>query len=765
MDRSAAGRLDPLLAERAKLRTWLPFVLLLLVWGVLATPWGIIEDDFDTTGELDDFGWRLELGRNLTDVELRGIDLENSTGGDIVNLDETFSAGYRDLDLPPTQDDDGGGEDQADLLAETAETIERRTGWLLPLTLILIAGAIDRMRPGGLTDRWPAVMEGLMAASALVLVIAAAGAIVATSGLGDGAIELLDLEDEMSDAALFDGWSGELQIDGQVYDETATWRPGLMWWLLLLTVAVGLPLVILHALELWPDAAAATSTRAFPSGREDFAWDEGAERVDLGTAELAPRGVSIALAHAVPALALLALVAVIFALMAPWFSVDQTWHLDTDGDTLREPTTFEWDVDPWEVEHLNNTLLAEANRTQAEYEREDLSFDEDTDLDLVTDVIDGVRWPLIVAMLALLTVLIMWQPWWPVLANVGGDLRGWMVLGLGVTFLVLLWGVGDIEGDLAAAWADDSFSVAPGDEVVFFASETANVSIAGHEFGTGAVANGSGEDPVVVETQWSAGWGLGAANVAQTFAGIGLLLALGSAATWPRQQDSEMVPQSWLEDDPWVAWRDWDAPVAWGVAGFLVLLLLLGGGAAGLLFGGGGNALPERTWRVTFPSDNGGDQETTTVNDGDSTEFRLGSAGLGLENVTLAQIQVQCQEGTPGFPLDAGDSMDVTITPPPSFVPSEAPTWTFTDVNCNAGFINQVYEAAHAPQSNFVNVRAEDADAAVAPFVNHSAEGNWTVEVSITTAAGIASNDPSASVTIRIDLQSRTPQAQRVLAQ
>ena len=762
---SVIERAEPLIAERAKLRTWTPLVLLVLAWVVLGSNWGVVKSDWDPgTGSADTFGWTLELGRNVTTTTPRGLDIENATGAVIIDLDDSYENGYRDLRLAPANDNDGDGEDLADKLAKQADMISTSTGWLVPLGILLLAGVVDRTRPGGLSDRWPRVLNGLMAAAALGMMLAAFVTLLHIGGLGDGVIELLDLDAERTSGTLYGSAAQEINIGGAVHDEIASWRPGAMsWWTLLLLVVAG-GLAATHLIEFHPGIRDIPATPSWPTSRDDIALFGGFGSLDLATAERAPDRVQNLLAWSVPFTLVVALLLVIVGLWGPWLIIDQTFHLNNDEDPFLEPYVFEWRVDPWEVQHWNHSVLAEENRTDSTEERLDHTYDSDTDLDLVTDVLDGLRWPLVIAVVLLVLALLVAQPWFDLLGPLGGDRRGWWVMCLAAVWLTLAFGLGSAGEDLGTAIGGDLDDISPGDQVIFYGTSTLDTTTSGYELGFANLEL----ETVVVETAWNDGIGHSAAVWARTIAGLGLLLAIGSAGTLARnERPYSTPPSSWDRSDPWVPFTTWDRPAAWGVTAIVFLLMIVGSGVGDLLLGGGGDALPQRAWRVRFVDDSAAEQTQQTVADGGTVSWVANTNTMIASNLTHVDVRVTCDDGQQDFPTDGQDRFDVEIVPPEGFVAGAgSQPLTATAVACQ-GTWQSLVAAAHAPESP-QDVRASSKSDAERRFTNHSAHGIWTVRVTATTADGGITGlfgDPSLDVVIELEAEGYTPEAERTLAE
>ena len=315
--------LDGAAMSRAALRTWVPWLVLMLVWSAGAIAWTAVSVDSEAAGRATSATMRFGADRVSLSVSTEGLE------GDATALLPT-DLRYSSRELPSGVGADGA--ERADALEDELSGHATLLGWSTALALIIGLAALDRIAGGPLAHRAPRLAEICLSVLAgllfllLLLAVIDQGSIGATAGHWAGADESARLP--YGDAGCSD--TGGVRT-------CLSWAATSALWLELAALMATAVVFLLHTVEAvdprwFGDAGGIGPRGLFGRG----------EPVPLGTAERLSSAAGDRLAALPVASLVLALGLLLPAFFVPWSAVSlaQPVQRETEGPWIASESTW-----------------------------------------------------------------------------------------------------------------------------------------------------------------------------------------------------------------------------------------------------------------------------------------------------------------------------------------------------------------------------------------------------------------------------------------
>lgn len=351
--------------------------------------------------------------------------------------------------------------------------------------------------------------------------------------------------------------------------------------------------------------------------------------------------------------------AVVLAMVAPWYSVDQSWVKNENVGEDYTNTTHEigWTMSPFYVHFSNDTGLYLTEEGQVEG---DLSgYSERFELGNMAPVLLELQWPLIMT---------------------GVLLGGWGIMGwvpeakkrleldkiqLGLMFTTALFFVisfsatADFEKSMTRAAEDDLLSMSPllNDTFVHLGTEDL---FAGESFNQNFFTlDGDRFTATYAQMEWGPSWGFWATSILPWLC-LGLICSLGVpwAMNLLHKEPSTLLL---LDRERWGA-----KPVVATLVGVL-LVSGLGSFPPGALGDGASSApLALYQWDLSYQRTYDMSEGSGSLDDGQTMEFTFDTEIGQLGNTTSFEYFLVCSEGETALLTDSDDRVQFSISPPDS---------------------------------------------------------------------------------------------------
>ena len=589
-----------------------------------------------------------------------------------------------------------------DDIDELAQDIDDRIGTLTVIVFVMAIIAISTRGLGlNLHPRldWRTV-SGISMAVLAVLFLLLASSI--QGGFGDSIEELLEEVADNEEVTSFnDGTWGKAVIEeSETTTFTFSWGPSWMYWLAVvgcLAGAIGAFAALSHhhpnfeseELPIWPDNQAP-------------AWM---------TADHSARWFSVFI------------LAVLVAIVAPWYSVDQTWVKSEEVGEVYTNSTHRlgWTLSPFYAHFANDTglFIGEGGGEESELS----SYNTMYELDSMAPILLSLRWPL------LLTGVLVGG--WACTRFVRQaqehlDFRENqrnVLFAAAVVFVMMFSATADFEDSMTRIAADDLRTMSPMLNSTFVHAG-AQDTFSGQSFDVDFEFDGNKLIMSYAAMEWGPSFGFHAFSWLP-WLGVGLLCSIGLPRWLERQQKEE-------QDEAFVLVPDWRAKPVMAVLVSVLLVSLLASFPPSTL-GNGSSSAPGSLsqWNLNYDYRDYYDSASGTLSDGETYSFGYDTTGFSLGNTTFFLLDIYCEEGQQGLLSDEPDEMAYTVQPPEGV---QAPEQTLSGtLQCPSS--NQIYVEADVslPEDEY----AASAEAFLGLIsIQNSPGGQWSIEFTATTKGG-----------------------------
>ena len=615
---------------------------------------------------------------------------------------------------------------------ELAESVDERlnqvTFWVL---LVVVIGFTAKNRGKGLqigtasfSDR--RAIQGAVMALISVLLLLVVGSIFSDFGTLDEEIKE-EIEDDEDIATFNDGAWGAI-VEETTEDESNSavkWSPSWMFYFALLTLLVSLAAAVAGLSTLMPGLDV-DEVPVWPQGEAPAFLDK-----DFTTAWFSA-----------------VVIAVLVAMLAPWYSIDQTWTLSEET----EPNQFDnsthdlgWSLNPFYTVLVNDTGLF--NGGSGEIDREISGYQERYELESMAPVLLGLRWPLVFS----LVVLAGWGTahFWPTARdelNLGKERTG-LVFVAGLALILTLSSIGDFEESMTSEVGTDLVELSPMLNSTFRHSGVQDL-FRGQSFSSDFEFSGDNWVSINAQMKWGPSFGFLAVSALPW-----LVLGAFSSAMTPRFLERFSEESDGTVDDPLFDRERWAVkPVVATLVGVLLISTLGAFPISSLNDVSDAAPAGMYQWSLDWTRTDGNIDQNAMLADGESRTFTINSVDAAIGNTTFFYYFINCGEGSTGTLTDNPDELQFVVSPPSGadtggMVLSGTITCssfgTVVDDNAEGEVYlpNEEYAPDEATYLSYIE------------FLN-PLDGEWSVEVTATVNGGETplDNDPDLSVQVGMNL-------------
>lgn len=620
------------LTFRGRVAYFAPYILLVLIAAMNLVPFAEISSTTEEDGTVvSSFTTKLHPDHavNVVYSESSEEDLEAFGGNTTTktSVEDDFVANAFFEDIP-----------------ELAESVDERlsqvTFWVL---LVVVIGFTAKNSGKGLqigtasfSDR--RAIQGAVMAFISVLMLLMVGSIFTDFGTLDEEVKE-DIESDEDLASFNDGaWGAivqETSEDG--IDNAVKWSPSWLFYFALLALLVSLAAAVAGLSTLMPGLDV-DEVPVWPRGEVPAFLDKEFTTVWFGAVAIA----------------------VLVAVLAPWYSIDQTWTLskETEPDQFSNSThELGWSLNPFYTVLVNDTGLF--NGGSGEADREISGYQDRYELESTAPVLLGLRWPLVFSLM----VLAGWGAahFWPKARdglNLGGERTG-LVFVAGLAFILALSNIGEFEESMTAEAGTDLVELSPMLNNTFRHSGVQGL-FSGQSFSS--EVDFDGENFVFTNAQmaWGPSFGFLAVSALPW-----LILGAFSSTMTPRFLDRFSEEWDGTVDDSLFDRERWSVkPVVATLAGVLLMSTLGAFPISSLNDVSDAAPAGMYQWSLDWTSTFEENDESATMVDGESRTFTINSVDAGIGNATVFFYFINCDEGSTGTITDNPDEVQYVISPP-----------------------------------------------------------------------------------------------------
>ena len=677
---------EKILPHRQRIAFVVPFILLIIVVLLHLAPFASLGDKTVVSNELTSESTTKFYPEHVVVEEYNSATAEAFApfGG---STTETF-----EYDLYGFLDD----------IDDLAQDIDDRIGTLTVIVFLMaIIGISTRGRGLNLHPRldWRTVSGISMAVLAVLFFLLASNI---QSGFGESIEELLeDVADNEDLTSFNDGSWGKAVIEESVTTTfTASWGPSWMYWLAVvgcLAGAIGAFAALSHhhpnfeseELPIWPD-------------NQVPAWM---------TADHSARWFGVFM------------VAVLVTIVAPWYSVDQTWVKSEEVGEVYTNSTHHlgWTLSPFYAHFANDTglFIGEGGGEEGEFS----SYSTMYELDSMAPILLSLRWPL------LLTGVL--AGGWACTRFVKqakehlelGEQQQNVLFAAAMVFVMMFSATADFETSMTRIAADDLRTMSPMLNSTFVHAG-AQDTFSGQSFDVDFEFDGNKLIVSYAAMEWGPSFGFHAFSLLP-WLGVGLLCSIGLPRWLERQQEKE-------HEEAFLLLPDWKAKPVMAVLVSVLLVSLLASFPPSTLANGSSSAPGSLSqWDLNYDYRDYYDSAGGTLSDGETYAVGYNTTGFSLGNTTTLVLDFYCDEGQQGLLSDEPDEMAFTVQPPDGV---EAPDQVLSGtLQCPSS--NQIYV-----ESEVVLPRDEYATSAEAFLdlisIQNPLSGQWSIEFTAATNGG-----------------------------
>ena len=608
------------------------------------------------------------------------------------------------------------------------ERVNQVTFWVL---LVVVIGFTAKNSGKGLqigtasfSDR--RAIQGAVMAFISVLMLLMVGSIFSDFGTLDEEVKE-DIENDEDLASFNEGaWGAIVQEtteDG--IDNAVKWGPSWLFYFALLALFVSL-------------AAAVAGLSTLMSG------------LDVDEVPVWPRGEAPAFLNKDFTTAWFGavVIAVLVAVLAPWYSIDQTWAVSEEpepGQFSNSTHDLGWSLNPFYTVLVNDTGLF--NGGSGETDREISGYQDRYELESTAPILLGLRWPLVFSLLMLAGwgTAHFWSKARDEL-NLGKERTG-LVFVAGLAFILALSNIGEFEGSMTSEAGTDLVELSPMLNSTFRHSGVQDL-FRGQSFSSDFDFDGEKFVFTSAEMVWGPSFGFLAVSALPW-----LFLGAFSSTMTPRFLDrfseewDETVDDSLFDRERWTV-----KPV---VATLVSVLLISTLGAFPISsLNDVSDAAPAGMyqWSLDWTSTFEENDESATLVDGESRTFTINSFDVGIGNTTVFSYFIYCDEGSTGTITDNPDEVQYVISPP-----SGADTGGMAlsgALTCGTLTIVDDYVESEVYLPNEEYAPDEATYLSYIEFLNPF-DGEWSIEVTATVRGGETplDNDPDLFVQVYMSLR------------
>ncbi len=714
-------RWEKALTFRGRVAYFAPYVLLLLVAAMNLVPFAEIKSTTEEDGDVV-YSSTVKLhpdhAVNVVYSETSEEELEQF-GGDVTtktSVEDGFIA---------TTFFDGVPE-----LAESLdERLNRVTFWVL---LVVVIGFAAKDRGKGLqigtasfSDR--RAIQGAVMAFISVLLLLMVGSIFSDFGSLKEEIRE-DVEDDEDLASFNEGaWGAIVQeTTEEGVDNAVKWSPSWMFYFALLTLFVSLAAAVAGLSTLMPGLDV-DEVPVWPQGEVPAFLDK-----DFTTAWFGA-----------------VVIAILVALLAPWYSIDQTWTLSEET----EPGQFDnsthdlgWSLNPFYTVLVNDTGLF--NGGSGETDREFSGYQDRYELESTAPVLLGLRWPLVFSLL----MLAGWGAahFWPKARdelNLGKERTG-LVFVTGLAFILALSNIGEFEESMTSEVGTDLVEMSPMLNSTFRHFGVQDL-FSGQSFSSDFDFNDDNFVFINAQMVWGPSFGFLAVSTLPW-------LFLGAFSSTMAPRFLERFSEEWdgTVDEPLFDRERWTVkPVVATLVGVLLISTLGAFPISSLNDVSDAAPAGMYQWSLDWTSTAEDTDESAILADGESRTFTINSVDAAIGNTTVFFYFINCDEGSSGAVTDNPDEIQYVVSPPSGadtdgmVLSGNIACGTLgTGVNDYAEaevyLPNEEYAPDEATYLSYIEF--------LTPF-----DGEWSVEVTATVEGGVTplDNDPDLFVQVGLSLR------------
>ena len=679
--------LERVLPQRKRVAFMAPFVLLILVVGLHMVPFATIGDKTVVSGELS-----LET---TTKFYPDTVVVEDYT----VLVAETF-APFGGTTTETFEYEAYG--DFLDEVEDVAENTENRIATLTMLMfLVAIVGLSTRGQPLDLHEyvNWRTVAGGVMALMAIVFFLLAKDI---QTGFGNSIEESVEpLFDDEEITSLNEGtWGKAVFEESETTTTTFSWGPSWMYWFAVLgffTGAIGAFAALSHLhprfeseeKPVWPDG----ELPAWLTADHSTLW--------FGAV----------------------FCAVLVAVVAPWYSVDQTWIKSEEVGEVYTNSTYElgWTLSPFYAHFANDTglFIGEEGEKESGFSGYNTMYE----LDTMAPILLSLRWPLILSAGLLggwATTRFVGQV--RERLNINEHQRNMLFAGA-IVFVMMFSATADFERILTRNAEEDLRGMSPMLNSTFV-HRGAQDTFSGQSFDSDFEFTGNAFIVTFAAMEWGPSWGYFGFSLLP-WLGVGLLCSIG-LPNWLERRQTDETKEPMFDADLWKA-----KPAMAMLVSVMLVSLLASFPPSSL--GDGASAAPGSLsqWNLDYNYRGDGQYNEQFLEDGQTFQLTTDTDAQNFGNVTSVEFSYSCDEGQSGLLSDEPDEVDFTITPP-----GEVDTYSETlsgTLQCPSSGTFRVSSEVILPNDEYA--ATAEAYLSLIEIINPLG-GTWTVEFTARTNSG-----------------------------
>ena len=620
-------------------------------------------------------------------------------------------------------------EDIPELAKSVDERLSQVTFWVL---LVVVIGFTAKNSGKGLqigtasfSDR--RAIQGAVMAFISVLMLLMVGSIFSDFGTLDEEVKE-DIENDEDLASFNEGaWGAIVQEtteDG--IDNAVKWGPSWLFYFALLAHLVSLAAAVAGLSTLMPGLDV-DEVPVWPRGEAPAFLDKEFTTAWFGAV----------------------VIAVLVAVLAPWYSIDQTWTLskETEPDQFSNSThDLGWSLNPFYTVLVNDTGLF--NGGSGETDRDISGYQDRYELESTAPVLLGLRWPLVFSLM----VLAGWGAahFWPKARdelNLGGERTG-LVFVAGLAFILALSNIGEFEESMAAEAGTDLVELSPMLNNTFRHSGVQGL-FSGQSFSS--EFDFDGENFVFTNAQMAWGPSIGFLAVSAL---PWLILGAFSSTMTPRFLDRFSEEWDGTVDDSLIDRERWTVkPVVATLVGVLLISTLGAFPISSLNDVSDAAPAGMYQWSLDWTSTFEDTDESATLADGESRTFTINSVDVAIGNTTAFFYFINCGEGSTGAVTDNPDELQYVVSPPTG-VDTGGMVLSGSITCSSLGTVANDYAEAevYLPDEEY----APD-EATYLSYIEFLTplDGEWSVEVTATVRGGVTpvDNDPDLFVQVGLSLR------------
>ena len=679
--------LERVLPQRKRVAFVAPFVLLILLAGLHMVPFASINDKTVVSGEISE--------ETTTKFYPDTVVVEDYNDGTA----ETFAP------FGGSTTETFEYEAYGDFLEDIEDVAENTDSRIATLTMLMflmaIVGLSTRGQPLDLHEyvNWRTVAGSVMALMAIMFFLLAKDIQTGFGNSIEDSVEPLFEDEELT--ALNEGAWGKAVIEpSETTTLTFSWGPSWMYWFAVLgflagTIGAFAALSHLHPRfeseekPIWPDG----ELPAWLTGDHSTLW--------FGAV----------------------FCAVLVAVVAPWYSIDQTWIKSEGVGEVYTNSTYElgWTLSPFYAHFANDTGLFIGE--EGEKESGFSSYSTMYELDAMAPILLSLRWPLILSAALLggwATTRFVGQVRERV--NISEHQRN-MVFAGAIVFVMMFSATADFERIMTRNAEEDLAGMSPMLNSTFV-HRGAQDTFSGQSFDIDFDFNGNAFITDFAAMEWGPSWGFLGFSLLP-WLGAGLLCSIG-LPNWLERRQADEAKEPVFDAELWKA-----KPVMAMLVSVMLVSLLASFPPSSL--GDGASAAPGSLsqWDLDYNYRGDGQYTNQILEDGQTFQLTTDTDAQDFGNVTSVEFSYSCDEGQSGLLSDEPDEVDFTITPP-----AEVDTYSETlsgTLQCPSSGTFRVSSEVILPNDEYA--ATAEAYLSLIEIINPLG-GTWTVEFTARTNSG-----------------------------